>query len=79
MSNTNEQTTSNNESNITKDNNKPSSNEASANVEKSKNSKYFSEIESLYILGKHYPNPIGKRVWKILNSFVINKIFKQPK
>jgi len=62
MSNTNEQTTSNNESNTTKDNNKPSSNEASVNVEKSKNSKYFSEIESLYILGKHYPNPIGKRV-----------------
>lgn len=25
----------------------------------SKTSKYFAEIESLYILGKHYPKPIG--------------------
>ena len=70
-SNTNEPTTSTNSSNNS--NNMVNSGEASANVEKSKNSKYFSEIDSLYILGKHYPNPIGeicfKSILKITQRF----------
>ena len=29
-------------------------------AENQKNQKYFSELKELYILGKHYPQPISK-------------------
>jgi hypothetical protein len=33
---------------------------STADTESQKNAKYFSELNTLYILGKHYPQPIGK-------------------
>lgn len=36
---------------------------------KSKSSKYLSEIEELYILGKHYKKPIGIKTKQKLTNF----------
>ena len=42
---------------------------ATADSDQNKNSKYFSELKTLYILGKEYAQPIGK--WK---EFSVDKI-----
>lgn len=33
---------------------------STADSESQKNTKYFSELKTLYILGKHYAQPIGR-------------------